>query len=357
MVTVMRLRAAMQQLPGYWYALLLLWVVMWMQVSIVYADQAPVYDIDAAQAAGDDEALPATDSPTDAEVGDQAIERTTTESATPTRNQNAVQGVVQGEALSKQLTQVKQQVANLHLDDLWARLEGLQNELQSLRNQIEQINHQLVQLKDQHKAMYVEVDQRLLEQKAMLQALQHHHERYHADADVIAHEQHGEEDGGVSPADKEAGGDSLTDDSAAARSLTQPTPAQPNVLEEQHVYQTAYNLIKAKKYQEAAHSLQAMLEKYPTGQFAANAHYWLGELYGLMNQNELALAEFQVIAKRYPNSARIADAQLKIGLLYAAQSKWTLAQAAFKKVVNHYPGTTAARVALDQLKQIEHMNY
>ena len=59
--------------------------------------------------------------------------------------------------------------------------------------------------------------------------------------------------------------------------------------EEQQIYQTAYNLIKAKKYNEAVTALQKMLQKYPSGQFASNAHYWLGELYGLMGKNDQAL--------------------------------------------------------------------
>lgn len=129
--------------------------------------------------------------------------------------------------------------------------------------------------------------------------------------------------------------------------------AQPNVAEEQQIYQTAYNLIKTKKYNDAVNTLQSMLKRYPSGQFASNAHYWLGELYGVMGKNDQALTEFSTVVKSYPDSPRVSDAQLKVGLIYATQLKWPDAKAAFKRVINHYPGTTSSRLAAEQLKQIQ----
>jgi tol-pal system protein YbgF len=96
-----------------------------------------------------------------------------------------------------------------------------------------------------------------------------------------------------------------------------------------------------------------MLQKYPSGQFAANAHYWLGELYGLMGKNDQSISEFGNVVKNYPDSPKIADAQLKLGLIYAAQLKWPDARTSFKKVINHYPGTASAHLASEQLKQIK----
>ena len=96
-----------------------------------------------------------------------------------------------------------------------------------------------------------------------------------------------------------------------------------------------------------------MLKKYPSGQFAANAHYWLGELYGLMGKNDQAVTEFGAVVQNYPDSPRVSDAQLKVGLIYAAQFKWSDAKSSFKKVINRYPGTASARLAAEQLKQIK----
>jgi tol-pal system protein YbgF len=140
---------------------------------------------------------------------------------------------------------------------------------------------------------------------------------------------------------------------ASDRSVAKLTDGQPDVAEEQQIYQTAYNFIKAKKYNDAVSALQGMLKKYPSGQFASNAHYWLGELYGLMDKNDRALIEFSAVVKIFPDSPRVSDAQLKVGLIYASQSKWSDAKMAFKKVINQYPGTASARLASEQLKQVK----
>lgn len=139
----------------------------------------------------------------------------------------------------------------------------------------------------------------------------------------------------------------------AAKPLKTVPAAQPNVAEEQQIYQSAYTLIKAKKYSQAANTLQKMLQKYPTGQFAANAHYWLGELYGLLGKNEQAVTEFTTVVENYPESPKLADAQLKLGLIYAAQFKWAEAKSAFKLVISAHSGTPSARLASEQLKQIK----
>src|SRR5690606_20544436 len=110
---------------------------------------------------------------------------------------------------------------------------------------------------------------------------------------------------------------------------------------------------KAKKYNDAVTVLQEMLQKYPSGQFASNAHYWLGELFGLLNKNDQALTEFGTVVKSYPSSPRVSDAQLKVGLIYASQLKWKDAKLALKSVVNHYPGTSSAKLATEQLSQIK----
>ena len=123
--------------------------------------------------------------------------------------------------------------------------------------------------------------------------------------------------------------------------------------EELAIYQTAYDLIKAKKYDQAIVELQKMLQKSPSGQLAANAYYWLGELYGLQNKNEQAAVQFAKVVKNYPNSPKVADAELKLGMIYAAQFKWAEAKSTFKRVITRYPGTPSARLAMQQLREIK----
>jgi tol-pal system protein YbgF len=238
-----------------------------------------------------------------------------------------------------------------------ARIDALQSQVQSLQGQVEQLTRQLQVAQSQQKTMYADLDKRLGQSASK-----------GADASLS-----GADDvtAATTPVAKSARKTALkqvakvgTDEKAASETGTVGAVAskssesknsddQPNVAEEQQIYQTAYNLIKSKKYNDAVVALQNMLQKYPSGQFASNAHYWLGELYGLMGKNDQSLTEFGLVVKNYPDSPRVSDAQLKIGLIFASQSKWSDAKLSFKKVVSHYPGTASARLASEQMKQIK----
>ena len=222
--------------------------------------------------------------------------------------------------------------------DVSSKVAELQAEVQTLRGQIEEINHQLQMLGSSAKAGA-------------------------GDSPLMASDNSADDASGGTGGASKAKKNKKTSNGSANPSVSKGLPTatsessasanQPNVAEEQQIYQTAYNLIKAKKYNDAADTLQKMLQKYPTGQFAANAHYWLGELYSLMNKNDQSLAEFNNVVKNYPDSPKIADAQLKLGLINAAQQKWSEAKTAFKKVINRYPGTASAHLAAEQLKQLK----
>ncbi|RDI41817.1 tol-pal system protein YbgF [Aquicella lusitana] len=255
----------------------------------------------------------------------------------------------------QRIARLEQRLDNLQSNNAGSRVESLQAEVQSLRGQVEQLTHQLQQLQSQQKSMFSDLDKRLAQQNVI------------ASKTIVAPaapdtktSNANDEDSAPAPVTVKQSRKSLSVTPSKASAVPPETTAakstageQPNVAEEQQIYQTAYNLIKAKKYNDAISTLQKMLQKYPSGQFASNAHYWLGELYGLMSKNDQALSEFSLVVKTYPDSPRVSDAQLKVGLIYASQSKWSEAKSAFKKVINRYPGTASSRLASEQLKQIK----
>ncbi len=239
------------------------------------------------------------------------------------------------------------------------KVDELQTEVQGLRGQVETLNHQLQQVQSQVKSMYTDLDKRVSKQQQSLKA-----QTVIAKAPSDDHVK--SDDAGSVPTPKSLyqprapKNSDKTADTASAKSneKTDDTTAKssevdPNVIEEQHTYQVAYDLIKGKKYDEAIAALQKMLLKYPSGQFAANAHYWLGELYTLTSKNDEASAEFSTVVRDFSDSPKVADAQLKLGLMYVSQSRWPEAKSSFKKVVSRYPGSASAHLAAEQLKQIK----
>lgn len=251
-------------------------------------------------------------------------------------------------SLEQRVRRAEQQINNMQNTDSAARVEALQNQVQTLRGQVEQLTHQVQQLQEQQKSMYSDLDKRVTQSKNTPAAEVSKTTNPLDEVEVLPSPAAQKIAKKKSPAAVAVADEAGTDAAGASSAVN-----QPNVAEEQQIYQTAYDLIKAKKYDQAVKTLQGMLQKYPSGQFASNAHYWLGELYGLLGKNDQALVEFTNVVQNYPESPRVSDAQLKIGLIYASQMKWVNAKSAFKKVINHYPGTTSSRLASEQLKQIK----
>ncbi len=297
--------------------------------STAFAEDAPVYDVDSYPPQFDGEAAPDTTP----NVPDGQFSADEQQQFVPVSPSPRVP------SLDQRIARLEQQIKNMQRSDASSRADSLQNQVQLLRGQVEDLTHQLQQLQEQQKTMYSDLDRRLSGRPA----------NGKAGKAVIASPQ----------ASAMPGVSSAAASAKSAANLAKPAvvaavaPDQPNVAEEQQIYQAAYNLIKAKKYSEAATQLQKMLQKYPSGLFAANAHYWLGELYGLMGKNEQAIEEFANVIRNYPESPKVSEAQLKLGLIFVGLLKWPDAKLAFKKVINRYPGTSSARLAAEQLQQIK----
>jgi tol-pal system protein YbgF len=323
-----------------------------------YAEDAPVYDVDSypPQFDGSNSNAPARPAapPTTTETPIAREQQPTALPDAPNPvadNSNIPPPPTANMSMDQRVARLEQQMTNAMHTDLSSKVADQQSEIQTLRGQVEDLTHQLQMAQNMPKSTTTTPD----------------------NTDSASNTTN--DDGGdgvdapkpkksktkVAAADttdpeKTADDKGMPASTAAAGATDPATTAsndQPNVAEEQQIYQTAYTLIKAKKYNDAAQTLQKMLQKYPSGQFAGNAHYWLGELYGLMGKNDQSISEFTSVVKNYPDSPKIADAQLKLGLIYAAQLKWSDAKGAFKKVINHYPGTSSAHLASEQLKQIK----
>lgn len=253
--------------------------------------------------------------------------------------------------MQQRLDRLEQQIENMQRSNNSSKLNDVHTEMQAMRGQLDELSHQLQVLQSQQKSMYSDLDQRISKQQSA-NKITPPKDNEDNDKPVAKSKK-------LQPAPKPIAppvpatpntADATPSDAAPAASSKM---SQPDIAEEQQTYQAAYDLIKSKKYDEAVATLQKMLKKYPSGQFAANAHYWLGELYGLMGKNNESATEFGTVVSSYPNSPKVSDAQLKLGLIYAAQFKWTEAKEAFKKVMNRYPKTASARLASEQLKQIK----
>lgn len=126
---------------------------------------------------------------------------------------------------------------------------------------------------------------------------------------------------------------------------------------EHAVYESAYALVQNKQYQQATQAMQAYLKKYPSGQYTVNAHYWLGELYAISGDQKKALNEFNTVVSQYPQSNKAPDAMLKLGMIAYGENQYAQAKVWFSQINSKYANSSAARVASQELLQLQQAGY
>ena len=126
-----------------------------------------------------------------------------------------------------------------------------------------------------------------------------------------------------------------------------PAPSVTEVLLE------AIRLEKAGRYADSANLFQQFLQAYPSGTYAPNALYWLGESYYVTQNYALAEQQFQALLDRYPTHDKAAGALLKVGLSQYGLKQMDAAEATLSQVIQRYPDSDAARTADDRLRAIQ----
>ncbi|MFI4954692.1 MAG: tol-pal system protein YbgF [Gammaproteobacteria bacterium] len=153
-----------------------------------------------------------------------------------------------------------------------------------------------------------------------------------------------------------AGTSTATTTSAPANTVTS-TPATSIVtasdaMQEQAVYQQAYQNLLDKNYDQALTGLNSYLQTYPQGRYRANAYYWQGEVYLIKNNPQQAQQSFNTVVKDFPDNPKAADALLKLGYSYASLGDKEQAKTILNQVVTKYPNTALSNLAQARLAEL-----
>lgn len=219
--------------------------------------------------------------------------------------------------------------ADQRLSDLLLQIQRLQQEVQQLRGQLELQNHELSTLKRLQRDQYMDLDARL---------------RGRA--------------GGTGPGHR--GGTVLQQPGNAAQQpagsgSAAPAPSTPSKTPsgEKQAYRVAFDLLKQRRYGEAIRDLESLLARYPNGEFADNARYWLGEANYVTRNYAAALTQFQRVLANYPLSPKVPASKLKIGYIHYDQGDWKRARTALKDVAEKFPDSAEARLAESRLERMK----
>ena len=207
-----------------------------------------------------------------------------------------------------------------NMQEMYLRLEKLDQENRQLLGKVEELEHQLNQAKDRERKLYLDMDQRLGQ-------LESGGGSYNT--------------GGITPLPTDQASPDYTSNGISTGS--------DSVGAEEAQYRTAFNLLKDKRYSESIAAFETFLRVYPQSDLAPNAQYWMGESNYVAGRYEQAARAFDKVRTDYPDSSKVGDASLKLGFAYRALGKITVAKTVLSDVVAKFPGTKAAQLAQDQL--------
>ncbi|WP_448248542.1 tol-pal system protein YbgF [Thalassotalea agariperforans] len=220
-------------------------------------------------------------------------------------------------SLSEQLANVERKLdaRNRAQINMQRQLTDLQNEVDEIRGVTELHSHKLSQILERQRELYQELDRRVS------QAIQ-------------------------SP-------------QVPATLASNNVNNAPNIdyssdLTENEAYDHAVNLVlKEKQYDQAIEKFKAFNKKYPNSTYAANAHYWLGQL--LFTKNELSQAanEFSIVVNQHKDSTKRSDAMLKLAMVSDKQGDKARARVLYNQLIKEYPSTSAAQLAGSRLELIK----
>ncbi len=223
--------------------------------------------------------------------------------------------------------------------EVLGRMEQMQQDLQMLRGTVEEQAQMIQDLQNRQKNIYADLDQRI--QKLQSVALN-------------AAGQNGLTDTSVSdPAQQQVvnypvpdvGSSQTTSESHETASVMTPS-------DEKERYNTAYQLLMNGHNSKAIEAFNELIQQFPTGEYADNAQYWLGEAYKINNDNQAAKQAFLMVVQNYVNSPKIPDALYKLGLIEYEQKNMAAARDYFVRVKESYSDSGAAHLAGRKLQEM-----
>lgn len=267
------------------------------------------------------------------------------------------------ESLDKRLTLVEHKLDNAALGEMANQMEALRQQIQNLRGENEQMQRQLQDLKERQRNIYADIDSRL---RQLEQGNADHSSNagsQNPPASSTASPKTGKQvlnGAGISP-DGAVNGKASAQEGAAqkqgqAENRGGKTAARNGSSVdsvEYEAYERAFTTLKEGRYAKSQQEFNEFLQRYPNGQYADNARYWLGESYYVGRHFDQALGQFQKVLDNFPHSTKRAGAQLKIGFIQFEQGKLDQARKTLGEVIQRYPDSTAASLAQQRLRLID----
>ena len=238
--------------------------------------------------------------------------------------------------------------SNHAIYEVLGRLEQLQLELQQLRGMVEEQSQTIIDLKKRQGNIYSDLDLRLQElagvdvsaRKRLPEIARQAPEM--ADNVTMVEAENKQKPAQNTEATIET--PAAKDEAGSLESVTD---------NENELYQSAYETLRNGHNARAISAFKSLLAKFPEGEYADNAQYWLGEAYKVNKEIDSAKAAFTKVITQYPDSPKVPDAILKLAYIELEQNNMAKARDYLTQITVSHPGTTAAHLASKKLMSLD----
>lgn len=216
------------------------------------------------------------------------------------------------------------------MGNLFLQIQRLQEEIMRLNGKVEEQAYEINTLKEQSLQRYMDLDKRIGGAGAAAQP---------------------PASGPAAQTPDPAAPSGAINAAAPLSAPVAPGTAKPGVEQpgEADAYRAAYALVTpGRQFDQAVVAFQQFLKLYPDGVYAANAHYWLGELYLVKSPPDLEASRqsFALLLSQYPDSSKAPDALFKLGKVQFLKGNREKAREYLDLVITQYEGTNNAVVQL-----------
>jgi tol-pal system protein YbgF len=246
--------------------------------------------------------------------------------------------------LTQRIERLERIIQGQGLVSLLSRVDQLQSDIQRLNGDNESLRHEIEQMQDRQRQLYLDLDQRLEEQKLV------------GSNSAPTTEISAPDLTDATPSDEQT--QTSTTESTGSEQTTESVestnvPNAPVAVENgEAAYQTALQTLRSGNYEEAVKALTAFPQQYPQSSYLPNAYYWQGEANYVLRQFDEAIKNFQTVITSYPSSSKVADATLKLGFSQYEKGAVEQAKATLNSVMTEFPNTSAARLAKVRLERM-----
>ncbi len=237
--------------------------------------------------------------------------------------------------LEKRVQLLEHKMSNRTAMQLLQQVDQMQREMRSMRGQLEEAQHLIQRIQESQRKQYLDLDTRLRVLEGGNPATGPNYSNSPAAP--------------VMPPPVSENTPSLA---PSSQPLQQADAVKSVPEDEAQAYRKAYETLQAGHYDAAVDAFSEFLQRYPKGEYADNAYYWLGEAYYVKRDFSAARQAFQQVVEKFQDSTKVPDVMLKMAYIDLELGRVKQAKQALQQVAERFPGTRAATLAQQRLSQL-----